>query len=325
MLYDLIIIGGGPAAFSAAIYGARKKLNFKVLAQKIGGEQLSATGKIENYPGIKSIGTGLEFIQKLQEHVKEYNVEIEQGQEVVGIEPSFAKILDGKAEKKFLVKTKKGSKYEAKTVIVASGKRPRKLGVPGEKEFEAKGVSYCSICDAPLFLDKTVAVVGGGNAGLDSAMDLTKYAKKIYILEFGPRVIGDNATKEKLKATRKVEFITMAQTKEIKGDITIKSSKVKFVTGLCYEDRNTKEEKELEVQGVFINIGSVTSAEFVKGFLELNSVGEIITDHKTCQTSVEGIFAAGDVTDIPFKQIIIAVGEGAKAALSAYKYLQHFD
>lgn len=305
MIQDLIIIGGGPAAFSAAIYSARKKINFKILAQKIGGEQLLYTGKIENYPGIKSVSSGIELIQKFQEHAKNYNIDIKEGQEVVKIE---------KSENNFLVKTKRGKEYETKAIIIASGKKPRQLGVPGEKEFEGKGVSYCSVCDAPLFQDKVVAVVGGGNAGLDSAVDLTKYAKKIYVLEFGPRFIGDPATQEKLKKTGKVEFIVMAQSKEIKGD--------RFVTGLVYEDRNTKEEKELEVQGVFVNIGSVTSVDFVKGFLELNSANEIITNHKTCQTSVEGIFAAGDVTDVQWKQIVIAVGEGARAALSAYQYLQ---
>lgn len=304
MIYDLIIIGGGPAALTAAIYGARKKLNLKVLAQRIGGEQLFATGKIENYPGIPSIPSGLEFINKLKDQVKEYNVDVEEGQEVVKIE---------KKNGNFLVKTKMGSEYEAKAIIVASGKKPRKLGVPGEKEFEGRGISYCSVCDAPLFPNKTVAVIGGGNAGLDSAMDLTKYAKKIYVLEFGPKIIGDEATQKKLKETGKVEFITMAQSKEIKGE--------KFVTSLIYEDRNTKEIKELSVQGVFIHVGTVTSVDFAKGFLELNPANEIVIDPKTNQTSVEGIFAAGDVTDVKWKQIIVACGEGAKAALSAYQYL----
>lgn len=305
MLYDLIIIGGGPAGLAAAIYSARKKINFKVLAQRIGGEQLLAAGKIENYPGIPEISSGVEFINQLKEHAKKYNVDIEEGQEVVKIE---------KKNGNFLVKTKRGSEYEAKAIIVASGKKPRKLGVPGEKEFEGRGVSYCSICDAPLFKDKVVAVIGGGNAGLDSAMDLTKYAKKIYLLEFGPRIIGDPATKEKLEKTGKVEFILMAQTKEIIGK--------QFVEKLIYEDRNTKEEKELEVQGVFIHIGSVTSVDFVRGLLEINSANEIVIDHKTNQTSMPGIFAAGDVTDVKWKQIVIACGEGAKAALSAYQYLK---
>lgn len=308
MLYDLIIIGGGPAAISAAIYSARKKLNFKVLAQRIGGEQLLAAGKIENYPGIKSIPSGLEFIKLLREHLKEYNVDIEEGQEIAKIE---------KKNDSFLVKTKRGSEYEAKSIIIASGKNPRPLGVPGEKEFEGKGVSYCSICDAALFPNKTVAVIGGGNAGLDSAMDLTKYAKKIYVLEFGPKIIGDEATQEKLRETGKVEFIVSAATKEIKGK--------KFVTGILYEDRKTQEIKELSVDGVFIHVGTVTSADFVKGFLELNSANEIVINHKTCQASVEGVFAAGDVTDVPFKQIIIAGGQGATAALSAYQYLEKYE
>ncbi|MFC1630022.1 NAD(P)/FAD-dependent oxidoreductase [Patescibacteria group bacterium] len=302
-MHDLIIIGGGPAALSASIYAARKKLNFIVLSQRLGGEQLLAAGEIKNWPGTISV-LGPDLAKQFQEHAKDYKVDIKDGEEATKIE---------KKGENFLVKTKK-NEYEAKSIVIASGKKPRQLGIPGEKEFETKGVSYCSTCDAPLFSGKTVVVVGGGNAGLDSAMDLTKYADKVYVLEFGPKMIGDEATQEKLKTTKKVEFILKAQTKEIKGD--------KFVTSIVYEDRDKKEERELEVQGVFVHIGSVTSTEFVKGFLKTTSSGEIITDHKTCQTSVEGVFAAGDVTDTLVKQVVVASSEGAKAALSAYTYLE---
>lgn len=305
MVCDLIIIGGGPAAVSAAIYAARKKINFKTLAQKIGGEQLFEMGKIENYPGIKSIPSGMEFIKMLRSHLEEYNIDIKEGEEVVKIE---------KKNNNFLIKTKKGSEYETKAIIIASGKKPRKLGVPGEKEFEGKGVSYCSICDAPLFLDKNVAVVGGGNAGLDSALDLIRYANKVYVLEFGPKIIGDASTQEKLKESGKVEFIVNALTQEIKGE--------KFIKGLVYQDKKTGKTKELLVEGVFVHVGSITSIDFVKGFLEINSANEIVINHKTCQTSIKGIFAAGDVTDVHFKQIVIAAGQGAIAALSAHQYLE---
>lgn len=301
---DLVIIGGGPAALTAGIYAARKKLSFKVISQRVGGEQILVSNDIENWPGTKSI-SGRDLIKKFREHIESYGVKIEEGQEVVKIE---------KGEKRFLVKTKAGSDFKARAIIIASGKRPRHLGVPGEKEFEGRGVSFCSICDAPLFRDKIVAVIGSGNAGLESALDLTRYAKKIYILELGPRAVGDELLQEKLKKTSKVEFIFNAKTSEIKGE--------KLVTGLIYEDRLTKAVKELQVQGVFVHVGQVTSSDFVKDFLEVNGAGEIIIDPKTNQTSIEGVFAAGDVTDVKWKQIVVAAGEGAKAALSAYEYLQ---
>lgn len=303
-MLDLIIIGGGPAALSAAIYAARKKLNFKILAQRIGGEQVLYSNDIENYPGIK-FTTGGELIKKFKEHVENYGVKIEEDQEIVKLE---------KKGDNFLITTKTGKIYEARAVIVASGKKPRHLGVPGEKEFEGRGVSFCSICDAPLFKDKVVAVVGGGNAGLESALDLTKYAKRIYVLEYAPKIIGDELLQEKLTKTGKVEFIVNAVIQEIKG--------AKFVSSLIYQDKKSQKMKELPVEGVFIHIGSVPSIDFVKGFLEINAANEIVIDHKTNQTSVEGVFAAGDVTDIKWKQIIVAAGEGAKALLSAYKYLQ---
>lgn len=306
MVYDVVIIGGGPAALTAGIYSARKKLNALLLAQKIGGEQVLNIWTLENYPGIKSI-SGRDFMAVLQKQAQSFNLPIQEGEEAL-------ELL--KKNNNFLITTKRGQ-YEARAIVIASGKTPRHLGISGEKEFEGKGVSFCSICDAPLFGGKEVAVIGGGNAGLDSALDLAKYATKIYVLEFGPKIIGDEDTQEKLKKTEKVDFFVNAAVKEIKGE--------KFVTGLVYEDRATGQQKELKVRGVFVHIGSVTSAEFAKGLVELNSAGEIVIDHKTNQTSVEGVFAAGDVTDIPWKQIVIAAGEGAKAALSAYQYLQDID
>ena len=242
----------------------------------------------------------------MREQAEGVGVEIKEGQAVVKIE---------KAGAHFKVFTKEGEKFETKTIIIATGKKPRTLNVAGEKEFISKGVSFCSICDAPLFNEKDVAVVGGGNSGLEAAWDLTKYANKIYVLEFGPEIKGDELTREKLKQTNKVEFIIEAAVKEIKGG--------KFVEGLIYEDKKTGRQKELKVSGVFINIGQIPSSDFVKKFLELNEWGEIIINPRTNETSVRGIYAAGDVTDVISKQCIVAASEGAKAALGVYKYLEH--
>lgn len=303
MVYDIIIIGSASAGLTAAIYAARKKLSFIVLTEKVGGQSL-LTDDIENYPGFQRI-SGYDLVVKMKEQAEGLGAKIQEGKMAVSIK---------KTDGDFEVETKDGEKFEAKSLIIATGKRPRPLNVPGEKEFTGKGVSYCSICDAPLFGGKDVAVIGGGNAGLEAAMDLTKYANKIYVLEFGAKIIGDEATQEKLRQTGKVEFITEAATKEVKGD--------QFVQSLVYENRKTGEQKELKVQGVFVNIGQIPSSDFVKGFLELNERGEIIIDPKTNQASIEGVFAAGDVTDIKYKQCVIAAGEGAKAALSVYEYIQ---
>ena len=303
MIYDLIIIGGAMAALSSAIYAARKKINTVILTGKIGGQSL-LTDNIENYPGFKSI-SGEELIQKVKEQVENLGVEIKIDKLVQEINESGDN---------FEVKTKDGEIFHAKSAIIATGKNPRHLNVPGEREFIGKGVSFCSICDAPLFGGKDVVVVGGGNAGLESAMDLTKYANKIYVLEFSPKIMGDESTQEKLRQSGKTEFIANAQVKEIKGN--------KFAESLIYEDRQSGEKKELKAGGVFVNIGQIPATDFVKNTVQLNERGEIIIDPKTNQTSVKGIFAAGDATDIPFKQCVIAAGEGAKAALNVYNYLQ---
>ncbi|MBU3925667.1 FAD-dependent oxidoreductase, partial [Patescibacteria group bacterium] len=218
-----------------------------------------------------------------------------------------------KAGQNFLIKTKEGESFETKTIIIATGKILRQLNVPGEKEFKNKGITYCSICDAPLFSGKDVAVVGGGNSGMESAMDLIKYANKVYLMSRGEKIKGDEFLQDKLKKTGKVEFITNVEIKEIKGN--------KFVEKIIYKDKKSGEEKELPVGGIFVNIGWVPATNFLEELIETNNHGEIITDSKTQQTSLAGIFAAGDVTDSLYKQIVIAVGDGAKATLSAYNYL----
>ncbi len=302
-MYDLIIIGGGPAGVSAGIYAARKKLNTFLITKEFGG-QTSKAHEVKNYPGITSM-TGVDLIKKFVEHLKKFEIEIKEGKNVREIK---------KTGNGFEVVLEDGEKFETKTIIITSGKNPRPLKVPGEEKFLGKGVTYCSTCDAPIYKNKDVAVIGGGNAGLDAALDLTKYANKIYVLEFTDRFLGDESTQEKLKASRKVEMIINAATKEIKGD--------KFVESLVYNDKESGKSKELKVQGVFIEIGYVPSSGFIKDLVEFNKVGEIIINPKDNSTKTPGVFAAGDVTDVVFKQIVIAAGEGSKAALSVYNYLQ---
>ncbi len=302
MIYDLIIIGGGPAGITAGIYVARKKLNTLLIAKEWGG-QITKAGDIQNWPGEKSI-SGVDLMNKMVEHLKNFELEIKEGKEVIDLE---------KKNNNFIVRDN-DQEYETKTVIIATGKIPRALNIPGEEKFKGKGVSFCATCDAPMFKDKEVAVIGGGNAGFDAALDLTKYAKKIYILEFLEEMRGDLATKEKLEKTGKIEFMVNVAVKEIKGD--------KFVGGLVYENRNTGEDKELKIQGVFMAIGMTPCAGFAEKIVEFNKTGEIIVDSKNGSTKAQGIFAAGDITDVKYEQIVIAAGEGSKAALAVYDYLK---
>lgn len=307
MVYDIIIIGGSSAGLMSAIYAARKKMKILLLAKQIGGQCLLAN-TIENFPGIDSI-SGKELIGRMFNQLQKYDLEIKDGMEAESIE---------KQGENFLVKIKNGESFGTKTIIIATGKVLRGLNIPGEKEFKNKGVTYCSICDAPLFSGKDVVVVGSGNSAMESAMDLVKYADKIYVLARREKFKGDEFLREKLKNTGKAEFLTNAEVKEIKGG--------KFVEKLVYQDTKTKELKEIPVSGVFINIGWAPATGFLsasggKNFVEMNDKREIIVNHKTQETSVQGVFAAGDVADGLYKQIIIAAGDGAKAALSAYNYL----
>lgn len=239
----------------------------------------------------------------MRKQVEDYGIKIIEGMKVQQI-----KQINGKFE----LLTSRNS-YQAKTILISSGKIPRRLNVPGEKELEGKGITFCSICDTPLYKDKDVAVIGEGNAGLDAALDLTKYANKIYVLEFSDKLLGDELTQEKLKQSGQITFILNATTKEIKGKEKVEE--------LIYEDRKTGKIHNLDVGGVFVAIGSIPSTDFAKGLIELNDKKEIVVDFKTSATNVPGIFAAGDVTDTPFWQIAIAVGDGAMAALNIYQYL----
>jgi alkyl hydroperoxide reductase subunit F len=300
MVYDLIIIGGGPAGIAAGIYAARKKLKTLLITKDWGG-QITRANEVQNWPGIKNI-SGMDLIKQMTEHLKSFEIKIKEHREVID--------LDKKGDN-FVVRDN-DEQYEARAVIIASGKLPRTLNIPGEDEFRGKGVSICATCDAPIFKNKAVAVVGGGNVGFGIAMDLIKYAKKIYILEFFEEMKGDLMTKCELDECGKIEYITSAAVKEIKGD--------KFVESLVYEDRKTSKDHEIKVEGVFISVGMMAKAEFATKLVELNKIGEIVID-KDNYTKTPGLFAAGDITDIKYEQIVIATGEGAKAALAATEYL----
>ena len=315
-MYDLIIIGGGPAGITAGIYAARQKLNTLLITKSFGGQVARKAVAIENYPGFEEI-SGLELIQRFEKHLRKQKIDIERDEVVKlkklkKLQPPLRPPASGPLG--FLALTKSKHQFEAKAVIVASGADPRPLEVPGEKKFISRGVSYCSICDGPLFGDKTVAVIGGGNAGFEAAIFLANYAKKIYILEYGEKVSADAENQERVKKTGKVEVITNAALKQIKGK--------EFVNSIIYQARKTKKNITLPLEGVFVEIGSQPATAFVKGLVNFNEKDEIIVEFETCQTKTPGLFAAGDCNVGTVKQIITAAGEGAKATLSAYDYLQ---
>ncbi|MBI2450717.1 MAG: FAD-dependent oxidoreductase [Parcubacteria group bacterium] len=312
MLYDLIIIGGGPAGASAAIYAARKKLKTVLITESFGGQSI-VSDDIQNWIGEKSI-SGFDLAKKLEEHVRSFSdlVDIKIPEKVIAVKETICS-EDDKRICDFEVQTDKGNKYQGKAIILAAGARRRHLNIPGETQFEGKGVAFCSTCDAPLFAGKVVAVVGGGNAGLEAAVDLFYYATKIYLLEHGESLKGDPVSQEEVRKNPKVEIILNAQTKEVVGD--------KFVTGLKYLNRKTNQEKIIELDGIFVEIGSVPNSEIVKGLVDLDKFGQVVINSKNASTSHSGIFAAGDITDDPFKQNNISVGDAVKAALAAYNYL----
>ncbi len=297
-MHDLIIIGAGPAGLTAAIYAARKKLNTLVLAKDVGG-QAALSWEVENYLGYNLV-SGAELVKKFREHVEKFGVDFKEGKEVTSLRPVDSGFEVSAGEEKF----------QGRAVIVASGKTPKRLNVPGEKEFAGRGVAYCATCDAPLFKGKDVAVVGGGNAALDATFQLTKIANRVYLINTDPVLGGDEVTREKVKSSDRVEILNNSETIEIKGE--------KFVSAIVVKESDKS--REIPVQGIFVEIGSVPVVEFLQGIVELNESNEIKVSNRN-ETSVPGIFAAGDCTDVLEKQIIIAAGEGSKAALSAYSYL----
>ena len=296
-IYDLIIIGAGPAGITAAVYAARKKIDTLVVSKDIGG-QAALSGDIQNYTGYQFI-SGPELAEKFEEHMRKFNFDIRENE---GVTKLVAK------QNNFLVKTDKNS-YRAKTVIVASGKKSRELGVSGEKEFKNKGLVYCATCDAPLFSEDDVAVIGGGNSALDAALQLMKIANHVYIINIADHLTGDEIMQEKIKKSKKVSILNNSQVIEILGD--------NFVNAIKIE--KDKKEETLAVQGIFVEIGLIPNSDFA---VDLNKTknGEIKVNNRN-ETNIPGIFAAGDVTDVFEKQIIIAAGEGAKATLSVFRYL----
>lgn len=302
MIYDLIIIGAGPAGVSAAVYAARQKLNLLVISKDMGGQIAKKAVDIQNYPGFNKI-SGPDLVKVFEEQLKTNKVEIV-FDEIVKID---------KDNNIFKLSTGLSETYEARAVIISTGGDPRLLEVQGEKEFIGKGVSYCALCDGPVFRDKTVAIAGGGNSGFETALFLSNYVKKIYILEFGKEIKADKENQEAVIKSNKAEIITNAKILKIKGD--------KFVKALTYLDTTSHQEKTIEVEGVFIEIGSTPATAFVKKFVDFSERDEIVTDLETYATKTQGLFAAGDCNKGKYKQIIAAAGEGAKASLAAYEYL----
>jgi len=303
--YEVLIIGGGPAGAAAAVYAARKGIRTGIVAERFGGQTLDTLG-IENFISVLET-EGPKFAAALEAHVRHYGVDVMTLQRVARVEP--AEQPGGYAT----VHLDNGATLRSRTVILATGARWRNVNVPGEQAYKTKGVAYCPHCDGPLFKGKDVAVIGGGNSGVEAAIDLAGVVKSVTLLEFAEQLRADAVLVDKLKSLPNVTIHTNAQTTEITGD-------GQKMNGLRYRDRVGGAEHRLDLAGVFVQIGLVPNTEFLKGTIELSKFGEILIDAK-CATSVPGIFAAGDVTTVPYKQIIIAAGEGSKAALSAFDHL----
>ena len=300
-MYELIIVGGGPAGMTAAVYAARKQLNTLLISSDIGG-QVMWTNSVENYMGYQFI-EGDELIARFQKQVDQFPIDQKIGQKVTQIRK-----IDGGLE----VVSEKGDAYQGKAVILASGKRPRRLNVAGEMELTGRGVTYCSICDGPEYAGQRVAVIGGGNSALEAVLDVVKVAEHVDMVSVTP-LTGDPIMIDKLSDAHNLTIYTEQQTEKILGENT--------VSGIVIKDLKTGASKQLDVTGIFIEVGLVPNSDMAKDLLKLNQVGEVPININ-CETEVPGFFAAGDVTTAPEKQIIIAAGEGAKAALQAHRYLR---
>ena len=303
-MYELMIIGGGPAGIAAAVYAARKQLKTLLLTIDIGG-QINNTWGIENYLGYQFI-EGPELINKFQTQMSQFPIDQKIGEKVSQLK---------KIKKGFEAITEAGNKYQARVVIFTTGKSPRKLGVPGEKELAGRGVTYCAICDGPVFAGQRVVVVGGGNSALEAALDMVKIAKHVDLVSL-TKLTGDPVLIDRLFGAKNLNTYIEYQTEEIKGK--------DLVEGVIIKDIKSGEKKTLNVTGVFIEIGMVPNSNAVKELIKLNKWGEVPVSC-ACETTMPGLYAAGDVTDVPEKQIIVAAGEGAKAALQAHRYLQRLE
>jgi alkyl hydroperoxide reductase subunit F len=306
-LYEVAIIGGGPAAHSAALYSRRKELKTAMIAKEEGG-QLLYSSEIDNYLGVPD-AEAFELVKKFRTHVDKYEPD-KLEDEVLDVE---------KEDNEFVLNLRKGDKLRTKTLIVATGAKWRKLDVPGEQEFAGKGVSYCTTCDGPLFADADVAVIGGGNSAFEGIIDLLPVANRIVNVDIAPEPIADPVLQRHVEESDHREEV---EVEEYYGHEILEITGDDMVSGLRIRDRDSGEEKEIDVEGIFVEIGLIPNSGLVEDLVETNDAGEIIVDCDS-KTNVDGLFAAGDVTDVPEKQIIIAAGEGAKAALGAYRYLIH--
>ncbi|MDX1298603.1 MAG: alkyl hydroperoxide reductase subunit F [Pseudomonas sp.] len=303
--FDVLVVGGGPAGAAAAIYAARKGIRTGVAAERFGGQVLD-TMAIENFISVQET-EGPKLARALEEHVKQYEVDI------MNLQRASAIIPAKQAGELHEVQFDSGASLKAKTLILATGARWREMNVPGEQQYRGKGVAYCPHCDGPLFKGKRVAVIGGGNSGVEAAIDLAGIVAHVTLIEFDSALRADAVLQKKLHSLANVKVITSALTTEVKGD-------GQKVSGLVYQDRSSEELHTVELEGIFVQIGLLPNSDWLKGVIELSPRGEIIVDSKG-GTNVPGIFAAGDVTTVPYKQIVIAVGDGAKASLSAFDHL----
>jgi len=300
-IYDLIIVGAGPAGMTAAVYAARKRLKTLLVSVDVGG-QTNWTNDIENYMGYQLI-EGPELIDKFESQVRKFPIDVKTEMDVTSV---------SRVEGGFELRVASGETFQGRTAIIASGKRPRPLNVPGEERLRGRGVTYCSTCDGPLFEGMSVAVIGGGNSALEAVLDMVKIAERVFMVSLTP-LTGDQVLIDRVKGSSNVAIFTEHETREVLGDTGVSAIRIRDMKG--------GEEKTLDVRGVFVEIGLMPNSEFARDLVTLNQVGEIVV---SCagETGIPGLFAAGDVTNVPEKQIVVAAGEGAKAALQAYRYLQ---
>ena len=302
--YDLIIIGGGPAGMTAGIYAARKKLKTLILTRSIGG-QAALSSDIENYTGFAMV-SGADLTHKFEQHLEEFKDDVELRLISGGVE-SIHEVDSG-----FEVRLDGGEREVARAVIIASGRVPRQLGVEGEEKFLNRGVTYCAWCDGPLFAGRDVAIIGGGNSAVDAALSAAKIANMIYVINIDTELTAEKLMVDKAKQAHNIRIINQAELKKIEG--------AKFVNSITILDNTAGIEKDLPVTGVFIEVGSVAATDYLRGLVKCNQDDEILID-KNNMTNIAGIFAAGDVTEVIEKQIIVAAGEGAKAAIAASRWL----